>query len=58
MNEFLRMGGYGGYVWAAYGIALAVLALNIWWPRQSEKRTIREIRRELQRQTPREEDRP
>ena len=26
LGEFLAMGGYGGYVWAAYLIAAAVLA--------------------------------
>ncbi|SIS49608.1 heme exporter protein CcmD [Insolitispirillum peregrinum] len=27
MNDFLTMGGYGGYVWPAYAIALVVLVL-------------------------------
>lgn len=27
LAEFLAMGGYGGYVWAAYLIAAAVLAV-------------------------------
>ena len=31
MMEFLRMGGYGAYVWSAYGITLMVLIINIWW---------------------------
>lgn len=26
--EFLAMGGYGAYVWSAYGLALLVLILN------------------------------
>ncbi len=26
LSEFLAMGGYGGFVWPAYGIALLVLA--------------------------------
>ncbi|HAZ60643.1 MAG TPA: heme exporter protein CcmD [Gammaproteobacteria bacterium] len=33
MNAFLDMGGYGVYVWSAYGIAcvvLATLALASW----------------------------
>ncbi len=25
LAEYLRMGGYAGFVWAAYGIALVVL---------------------------------
>ncbi|MBL4669703.1 MAG: heme exporter protein CcmD [Flavobacteriales bacterium] len=30
MIEFLQMGGYGAYVWAAYGIACLVLGLNFY----------------------------
>lgn len=32
MNSFynwIAMGGYAGYVWSAYGVACAVLALNL-----------------------------
>lgn len=25
MNEFLSMGGYGGFIWAAYGLSFAGL---------------------------------
>ena len=32
MHEFLNMGGYGGYVWSSYGIALLVLGANAIWP--------------------------
>jgi len=31
---FFAMGGYAGFVWPAYGVALVVLAgltLNSWW---------------------------
>ncbi|MGI9418106.1 MAG: heme exporter protein CcmD [Geminicoccaceae bacterium] len=31
MSEFLAMGGYGAYVWAAYGVtALFLLLLFLW----------------------------
>jgi heme exporter protein CcmD len=30
MKEFLAMGGYAAYVWSAYGITVAVIALNAW----------------------------
>jgi heme exporter protein D len=30
MNEFFAMGGYGPYVWSAYGITLAALVFNYW----------------------------
>ena len=29
MNEFFAMGGYGAYVWSAYGISAIVLAGNV-----------------------------
>jgi heme exporter protein CcmD len=28
VQEFLRMGGYGAYVWTAYGLTAFVLLLN------------------------------
>ena len=40
VRDFLAMGGYGAYVWAAYGITLAVLVGLFWqsWYR-ARKRT-------------------
>ncbi len=40
MREFLAMGGYGPYVWAAYGFSLAALVALFWqsWYR-ARKRT-------------------
>ncbi len=32
MYEFLHMGGYGGYIWSAYGITAIVLTLSIVLP--------------------------
>ena len=32
MTEFLHMGGYGGYVWSAYGITAAVLIISLLLP--------------------------
>lgn len=29
MTEFFHMGGYGPYVWSAYGLTLAVLLFNL-----------------------------
>ena len=29
MSNFLSMGGYGLYVWGAYGVTFALLALEI-----------------------------
>ena len=39
--EFIAMGGHGRFVWSAYGITFAVLALNLYFAlrrlRKSEK---------------------
>jgi len=45
MSEFLHMGGYAGYVWSAYGIALVVLIANLWLPVLAN----RKLRKRLQR---------
>jgi len=29
-GEFLAMGGYGFYVWGAYGITAVLLAVEVW----------------------------
>ena len=43
MGEFLNMGGYGNYVWSAYGIALVVLVSNVVVPRRSERTALAEL---------------
>ena len=42
MSEFLHMGGYGFYVWTAYGAAFVVLALNLAAPIVRRRRLVRE----------------
>jgi heme exporter protein D len=44
MSEFLHMGGYAGYVWSAYGIALVVLAWNLIVPLLKQRETEQLIR--------------
>jgi heme exporter protein D len=34
MRQFLEMGGYAAYVWPAYAVTLAIVALNIIWARR------------------------
>jgi len=29
VTEFLAMGGYGGYIWGAYGVTFALLASEV-----------------------------
>jgi heme exporter protein D len=45
LHEFLTMGGYGWYVWPAYGIAAVVMIANALLPGGRLKRLKSEIRR-------------
>lgn len=47
MIEFLRMDGYGPYVWPSYGVTLGVVILNIFWARRSLNRAREEARRRM-----------
>lgn len=46
MAEFLAMGGYGAYVWGAYGFALLALAANALAPWRRLRRLRRAAGRE------------
>jgi len=50
-SEFLAMGNHGLYVWTAYGISLAVLALNVALPLLARRRYLQEEARRLRRET-------
>lgn len=39
------MGGYGAYVWSAYGIAAVVLALNVILPARAERNALARLAR-------------
>lgn len=41
-NEFIDMGGYGPFVWAVYGIGIAVLLYNVILPILLERRLFTE----------------
>ncbi len=47
------MGGYGAYVWSAYGLTAVVLMVNWWAARQREADELLSARRrtELQRES-------
>ena len=47
MHEFLNMGGYGAYVWSAYGLAALVLVANVVISRRAERRAWQHIARNL-----------
>ena len=50
-SEFLAMGHHGLYVWTAYGICLAVQALNVAVPLLARKRYLQQETRRLRRET-------
>lgn len=55
LNEVLHMGGHGGYVWAAYGITLVVLAANILGPIIKRKALLKELQQGITREEARNE---
>jgi heme exporter protein D len=53
MREFLQMGGYGFYVWSAYGVTFVILVANVIVPvlRARELRTRLARQARMERQT-------
>jgi len=49
LNEFFHMGGYAFYVWTSYGIALAVLLINVILPLRQRKKLMGDINRAARR---------
>ncbi|CAE6908935.1 MULTISPECIES: heme exporter protein CcmD [Pseudomonas] len=49
-QDFLAMGKHGAYVWSAYGISLAVVALNIAMPILAKRRYLQDEARRLRRE--------
>lgn len=43
-GDFFAMGGYGAYVWSAYGITAVVLALNVIVTQHHHKSTMAMLR--------------
>ena len=53
LSDFLHMGGYGAYLWPAFGVTLFVLVYNVW----SARRSLAEARRAAARRIQMEENR-
>ena len=43
LREFINMGGYGTFVWSAYGIWLVVMIANYVQPVMKEKKIINDL---------------
>ena len=50
LQEFLHMGGYAGYVWSSYAIALVVLVANVVLPILGRRRLLAQLARRLRRE--------
>lgn len=49
-SDFLTMGKHGLYVWTAFGVSLAVLALNVVLPILARRRYLQDEARRLRRE--------
>ena len=48
--EFLAMGTHGVFIWSAYGVSLAILALNVVLPILARRRYLQDEARRLRRE--------
>lgn len=46
MSEFFAMGGYGTYVWSAYGVSFVVLVATVWLVRRNLANTRERLKRQ------------
>ena len=53
MADFLHMGGYGTYVWAAYAIFVVVLLADAVTPVWQRRNTLRDLAARLRRESTR-----
>ncbi|MCH6582551.1 MAG: heme exporter protein CcmD [Proteobacteria bacterium] len=50
-SEFISMGGYGVYVWSAYGFTIIVLVINVIIPMRRRSVVLRALRQFMVTQT-------
>lgn len=50
ISDFFAMGGYGFYVWLAYGITFAAVGVLIWQSKREIRQTLQQTRKELARE--------
>lgn len=48
--DFLAMGGHGAYVWSAYCLCVALLALNVVLPLLARRRHLNDLARRKRRE--------
>jgi heme exporter protein CcmD len=47
--EFMSMGGYGAYVWSAYGLGFLLLVGNLYWTKLRRFRMKHSLRQFIRR---------
>ena len=50
-SEFISMGGYGAYIWSAYGFAVLILVINVIIPMRRRNVVLRALRQFIVTQT-------
>lgn len=50
ISDFFAMGGYGFYVWLAYGITFAAMGILIWQSKREITKTLRIVQKEQARE--------
>ena len=50
-DNFLRMGGYGFFVWGSYGMTVAIVAIEVWQLKLRRRRAVTELQREAARRS-------
>lgn len=50
ISDFFAMGGYGFYVWLAYGITFVAMGLLIWQSKREIQQTLRIVKKEQARE--------
>jgi heme exporter protein CcmD len=47
MNEFFAMGGYGAFVWPAFGLTFGIIVLNVFLARRAFESAAIEARKRV-----------
>lgn len=49
VSDFFAMGGYGFYVWLAYGLSFLAVGLLVWQSKREPKLLLQRVQKELAR---------
>lgn len=50
LHDFLAMGGYGFYVWLAYGISFLACGILVWLSKREPRHILQQAKKELARE--------